>query len=67
LSQFVNKVLTLFVVTALILAATALALPVPATRATAVARARIVSGARISFSTPPRNAVKGKSGLIEFQ
>jgi hypothetical protein len=67
LSQLVNKVLTLPVVTALILAATALALPVPATQATAVARARIIRGARISFSTPPRNAAKSKSGLIEFQ
>jgi hypothetical protein len=39
----------------------------PTPRAVAVARARIVHAARISFSAPPPRPAKGRRGLIEFQ
>jgi hypothetical protein len=58
------------VLTAIALAAAAaLSAPAPrtASRVVAVARARIVSAARISLSRPEKSLIKGKRGLVEFE
>jgi hypothetical protein len=58
------------VLTAIALAAAAaLSVSPPRTtsRAVAVAHARIVSAARISFSSPARGSPKGKRVLVEYE